>query len=91
MAIKDEYAVNVERSVKVGNAAKIQGYRLEKDENLFTHSMLGPELSIHERFLIHLPIPQLSEYRGECNQRYVLLINLSNLFLLEHHKLFVKY
>ncbi|VDN57047.1 unnamed protein product [Dracunculus medinensis] len=78
MAIKDEYAVNVERSIKVGNAAKIQGYRLEKDENLFTHSMLGPELSIHERFLIHLPIPQLSEYRGECNQRLLLLYGMGD-------------
>lgn len=33
------------------------------------HPLMGPEVSPHERFLIHLPVPQTNEYRSECNQR----------------------
>ncbi|VDN01453.1 unnamed protein product [Thelazia callipaeda] len=34
------------------------------------------DLSVHERLLIHLPIPQSGEYRSECNQRSLLLYGI---------------
>ncbi|KAM3728669.1 Mediator of RNA polymerase II transcription subunit [Dirofilaria immitis] len=37
---------------------------------------LWKDLSIHERLLIHLPIPQSAEYRSECNQRSLLLYGI---------------
>ncbi|MFH4978159.1 hypothetical protein AB6A40_004868 [Gnathostoma spinigerum] len=37
------------------------------------HPLLGPNVTCHERLLIHLPIPQTDEYRSECNQRLLLL------------------
>uniref|UniRef100_A0A915PR29 Mediator complex subunit Med12 domain-containing protein n=1 Tax=Setaria digitata TaxID=48799 RepID=A0A915PR29_9BILA len=37
---------------------------------------LWKDLSIHERLLIHLPIPQSTEYRSECNQRSLLLYGI---------------
>ncbi|VDM39691.1 unnamed protein product [Toxocara canis] len=40
------------------------------------HPLLGAEVSPHERFLIHLPVPQTNEYRSECNQRALLLYGI---------------
>uniref|UniRef100_A0A915CBV2 Mediator complex subunit Med12 domain-containing protein n=2 Tax=Parascaris univalens TaxID=6257 RepID=A0A915CBV2_PARUN len=40
------------------------------------HPLMGAEVSPHERFLIHLPVPQTNEYRSECNQRALLLYGI---------------
>lgn len=40
------------------------------------HPFLFKDLSVHERLLIHLPIPQSAEYRSECNQRSLLLYGI---------------
>ncbi|EJD75155.1 hypothetical protein LOAG_17646 [Loa loa] len=42
------------------------------------HPYIWEDLSIHERLLIHLPIPQSAEYRSECNQRSLLLYGIGN-------------
>ncbi|VDK42731.1 unnamed protein product [Anisakis simplex] len=46
---------------------------LEADDE---HPFMGYEVTSHERFLIHLSVPQTNEYRSECNQRALLLYGI---------------
>lgn len=56
--------------------ASLPSTRENADEHCFLTELA--QLTVHERFLIHLPIEQTERQRDACNQRAILMYGISD-------------